>query len=65
MSETKFNHDLDLFFEDVESLLERNLTAMEQLHGEAVGRRMEAYHDVTVYADGTCRYRYRKFDFHE
>lgn len=49
----KFNHDLDVFFEDVESLPEKNLTAMEQIHGEVVGRRMDAYHDVTVYVDGT------------
>ena len=53
MGETKFNHDLDLFFEDVENLPERELTVMEKLHGEVIGRRMEAYHDVTIYKDGT------------
>lgn len=49
----KFNNDLDLFFEDTENLPERKLTAMEQLHGEVVGRRIDTYHDVTIYADGT------------
>lgn len=48
----KFNHDIDIFFDDAE-LPDRTITSMEQAHGKMIDRRTDAYHDITVYEDGT------------
>lgn len=48
----KFNHDLDIFFDDAE-LPDRTMTSMEQAHGKMIGRMADAYHDITIYEDGT------------
>lgn len=51
--------DLQEFFDwidgkisDVEYLFNREPTPLERLHGPVIGTRCDAYHDVTIYADG-------------